>query len=74
MLSKIKYLGLFLGENVSFKYHLDTINLKLNRENYLLFKIKRYVRAPLLFLIRISVMDVKSGGRIKIILLKTLKK
>ena len=46
MLSKIKYLGLFLGENLSFKYHLDTINLKLNRANCLLSKIRRYVRAP----------------------------
>ena len=78
ILSKIKYLGLFLGENLSFKYHLDTINLKLNRANCLLSKIRRYVRAPSLrtiyfaILIRISVMDVKSGDRIKIILLKTL--
>ena len=33
MLSKTKYLGLFLDENLSFKYHLDTIKLKLNRAN-----------------------------------------
>ena len=28
MLYKTKYLGLFLDENLSFKYHLDTIKLK----------------------------------------------
>ena len=48
MLSKTKYLGLFLDENLSFKYHLDTIKLKLNRANCLLSKIRHYVRAPLL--------------------------
>ena len=48
MLSKTKYLSLFLGENLSFKYHLDTIKLKLNRTNCLLSKIRHYVRAPLL--------------------------
>ena len=79
MLSKTKYLGLFLDENLSFKYHLNTIKLKLNRANCLLSKIKHCVGVPLLrtmyllFLIRISDMDVKSGHRIKIMLLKTLK-
>ena len=48
MLSKTKYVGLFLDENLSFKYYLDTIKLKLNRANCLLFKIRYYVRAPLL--------------------------
>ena len=47
MLSKTKYLGLFLDENLSFKY-LDTIKLKLNRANCLLSKIRHYVRASLL--------------------------
>ena len=28
MLYKTKYFGLFLDENLSFKYHLDTIKLK----------------------------------------------
>ena len=31
MLSKTKHLGLFLDENLSFIYRLDTIKLKLNR-------------------------------------------
>ena len=47
MLSKSKYLARFLDENVSFKY-LDTIKLRPNRANYLLSKIRHYVRAPLL--------------------------
>ena len=46
MLSKTKYLSLFLDENLSFKYHLDTIKLKLKRTNCLLSKIRHYVRAP----------------------------
>ena len=48
MLSKTKYLDLFLDENLYFKYHLDTIKLKRNRANCLLSKIRHYVRAPLL--------------------------
>ena len=46
MLSKTKYLGLFLEENLSFKYHLDTIKSKLNR-----------VRAPLLRTIYFTIFD-----------------
>ena len=57
MLSKTKYLGLFLDENLSFKYHLDTIKLKLNRANCLLSKIIHYVRAPLLRTIYFAIFD-----------------
>ena len=67
MLYKTKYFGLFLDENLSFKYHLDTIKLK--RANWLLYKIGHFVRAPLhtlLFLTHISDMDVKSGDRTKL--------
>ena len=62
-------LGLFLDENLSFKY----------RPNCFWSKIRHYVRSPyleqytLLFLIHIPDMDVKSGDRIKIMLSKTLK-
>ena len=48
ILSKKKYLGLFLDKNFYFKNHLDTIKLKLNMVNCLLSKIRHYVRAPLL--------------------------
>ena len=79
MLSKTKYLGLFLDENLSFKYHLDTIKLKLNRANCLLSKIRHFVRAPLLRTIYFAIFDphLRNGcqiwGQNKIVLLKTLK-
>ena len=57
MLSKTKYLGLFLEENLSFKYHLDTFKLKLNRTNCILSKIRHYVRAPLLRTIYFATFD-----------------
>ena len=43
ILSKKKYLGLFLDKNFYFKNHLDTIKLKLNMVNCLLSKIRHYV-------------------------------
>ena len=67
MLSKTKYLGLFLDENLSFKYHLDTIKLKLNRANCSYLKLGTlleylcFEQYTLLFLICISDMDVRSG-------------
>ena len=64
MLSKTKYLHLFLDENHFFKYYLDTIKLKLNRENCLLSKIKHYVRAPLLRTIYITFFDPHPRYRI----------
>ena len=78
MLSKTKDLRRF--QMKTFKHHLDTIKSKLNRANYLLSKIMHYVKQyylrqyTLRFLIRISNKAVKSGDRIKITLLKTLKK
>ena len=57
ILSKTKYLGLFLDENLPFKYHLDTIKLKLNRANCLLSKIRHYATAPLLRTIYFSIFD-----------------
>ena len=57
MLSKTKYLGIFLDENLSFKYHLDTSKLKLNRVNCLLSKIRHFVRAPLLRTIYFAIFD-----------------
>ena len=81
MMSKTKYLGLFLDENLSFKYHLDTVKLKLNRANCLqtaklgiMLEHLYLEQYTLLFLVHVSDMNVKSGDRIKIMLLKTLKK
>ena len=57
MLSKTKYLGFFLDENLSFKYNLDTIKWKLNIANCLLSKVRPYVRAPLLRTIYFAIFD-----------------
>ena len=66
MLSKTKYLGLFLDENLSFKHHLDTIKLKLNMANCLLSKIRRYVRAPLYKTVYFSIFDLHLRCRCQI--------
>ena len=57
MLRKSKYLGLFLDEKVSFKYHLDTIKLKLNTANCLLSKVRHFVRAPSFRIIFLATFD-----------------
>ena len=57
MLRKRKYLGLFLDEKVSFKYHLDTIKLKLNTANCLLSRFRYFVRAPSLRIIFLAIFD-----------------
>ena len=48
ILCKTKYFGIILNEHLTFKYHLENLNLKLNRANCLLSKIRYYVRFPLL--------------------------
>ena len=57
MLSKTKYLCLFLDENLSFKYYLHTMKLKLSRANCLLSKIRYYVRTPFLRTIYFAIFD-----------------
>ena len=41
-----KYLGLLIDEKLSFKLHLDTTKLKLNRANCLLSKIRHCYSTP----------------------------
>ena len=48
ILRKTKYLGIILDEHLTFKYHLENLNLKLNRANCLLSKIRYYVKFSLL--------------------------
>ena len=48
LISETKYLGLILDEHLAFKYHLRNLKQKLNRANYLLSKIRYYVKFPLL--------------------------
>ena len=48
ILCKTKYLGIILDEHLTFKYHLENLNLKLNRAYCLLSKIRYYIKFPLL--------------------------
>ena len=56
-LCKPKYLGIILDEHLTFKYHLENLNLKLNRANCLLSKIGYYVRLPLLRTLHYALFD-----------------
>ena len=39
----VKYLGVKTDTNISWKYHVDDLSIKLNRANDFLFKIRKYV-------------------------------
>ena len=43
-----KYLGIIMDEHLTFKNHMDTVKLKLNRANGLLAKLRHYVNLTLL--------------------------
>ena len=43
-----KYLGMIMDEHLTFKNHMDTVKLKLNRANGLLAKLRHYVNPALL--------------------------
>ena len=43
-----KYLGMIMDEDLTFKNHMDTMKLKLNRVNGLLAKLRHYVNPTLL--------------------------
>ena len=42
-MKEAKYLGMIRDEHLTFKNHMDTVKLKLNRANGLLAKLKHYV-------------------------------
>ena len=42
-MKEAKYLGMIMDEHLTFKNHMDTVKLKLNRANGLLAKLKHYV-------------------------------
>ena len=48
ILKEAKYLGLKLDQHLTFRQHMDTIQLKLNRANGLLAKIRYHVDSKLL--------------------------
>ena len=47
-MKEVKYLGMIMDEHLSFKNHMDTVKLKLNRANRLLAKLRHYVNPTLL--------------------------
>ena len=55
--SETKYLGLILDEHLTFKYHLQNLKIKLNTANFLLSKIRHYVKFPLLRTIYYALFD-----------------
>ena len=57
ILCKPKYLGIILDKHLTFKYHLENLNLKLSRANCLLSKIGYYVRFPLLRTLHYALFD-----------------
>ena len=40
----VKYLGVKIDTNLSWKWHVDDLSIKSNRANALLFKMRKYVR------------------------------
>ena len=48
ILCKTKYLRVLLDEHRTFKYHLENLELKPNRANIPLAKVRCYVKSPLL--------------------------
>ena len=48
IICKAKYFELILNDNLTFKYHLENLKLKLNRANDLLSKIRYFVKVSLL--------------------------
>ena len=47
-MKETKYLGMIINEHLTFKNHMDTVKLKLNRANGLLAKLRHYVNPALL--------------------------
>ena len=48
IMKETKYLGMIMDEHLTFKNHMDTVKLKLNRANGLLAKLRHYVSPKLL--------------------------
>ena len=44
----VKYLGVQIDTNLSWKYHVDDLSIKSNRANALLFKLRKYVSLKIL--------------------------
>ena len=75
IICKTKYLGLILDRHLTFKYHLENLKLKLNRANFLLSKLRYFVKFPLLRTKYYARFDthLRYGVKNKVRLLKRLK-
>ena len=71
---------MIMDEHLTFKNHMDTVKLKLNRANGLLAKLRHYVSPKILRTIYYAIfephrdMDVNYGGKHKYKSYKILKK
>ena len=80
IMKETKYLGMIMDEHLTFKNHMDTVKLKLNRANGLLAKLRHYVNPTLLRTIYYAIlnptsdMNVNYGGKHKYKSYKILKK
>ena len=48
IMKETNYLGMIMEEHLTFKNHMDTVKLQLNRANGLLSKLRHYVNLTLL--------------------------
>ena len=53
----VKYLGVKIGTNLSWLYHVNDLSIKLNRANVLLFKMRKYVSPKILRFIYFAIFD-----------------
>ena len=53
----VKYLGLKIDANHSWKYHVNDLSIKLNRANALLFKMRKYVSLKILRSINFAIFN-----------------
>ena len=57
IMKETKYLGMIMDEHLTFKNHMDTVKLKLNRANGLLAKLRHYMNSTLLRTIYIATFE-----------------
>ena len=53
----VKYLGVKIDTNLSWKYHVNNLSVKLNSANALLFKMRKYVSLKILRSIYFAIFD-----------------
>ena len=53
----VKYLGVKIDTNLSWQYHVNHLSVKLNRNNALLFKMRKYVSCKIVRSIYFAIFD-----------------